>query len=46
MDVDYNRTGDVSLEWTCNEKSYCTNHSDVDAPQYVHADELKVAPVA
>ena len=38
MDTDYNRTEDVSLEHICEWTSYCTDHSDMDAPQYVHVD--------
>jgi len=33
MTADYNRT-DVSLEQICTWTSYCTNHSDMDNPQY------------
>jgi hypothetical protein len=36
MDVDYNRTEDVSLEHISDWTSYCTRQSDMDAPQYVH----------
>jgi hypothetical protein len=39
MDVDYNRTGDVSLDYACNRTSYCTHHSDMNAPHCVLADE-------
>jgi len=40
MDADYNWTEYVSLEHVCDWTSYCKHHSDMDAPQYVHADEL------
>ena len=38
MTADYNRTEDVSLEHICDWTSYCTHHSNMDVPQYVHAD--------
>ena len=38
MDADYNRTGDVSLDHSYDWMSYCTHHSDKDAPQYVNVD--------
>ena len=37
MMADY-KTEDVILEHFCDWMSYCTHHSDMDAPQYVHAD--------
>jgi hypothetical protein len=37
MTADYNRTY-VSLEHIFDEMSYCTHHSDMDAPQYVQVD--------
>jgi len=38
MVVDYNRTEYVSLDHVCEWMSYCTHHSGVDVPQYVHVD--------
>ena len=38
MDAAHDRTGDVSLDLSCNWMSYCNNHSEMDAPQYAHAD--------
>jgi hypothetical protein len=38
MDVDYNCTGDVSLDHVCNGMCYRTHHSDMDVPQYVNVD--------
>jgi hypothetical protein len=37
MIAEYNRTH-VSLEHICDWMSYCTFHSDKDAPPYVHID--------
>jgi hypothetical protein len=37
MDVDYNRR-DVSVEHFCDAMSYCKHQSDMNAPQYLHAD--------
>jgi hypothetical protein len=46
MSVDYNRTEDVSWEHFFYWMSYCTHHSDMDAPQYVHVDVLSDVAVA
>jgi len=35
--AEYNRT-DVSLEHICDWMSYCTQHSDMDAPHYMPID--------
>ena len=36
--ADYNRTEYVSLDDVCGWMLYCTHHSHMDAPQYVHVD--------
>jgi len=38
MDADYNRIGDVSVEYSCYWTSYSTHHRDMDIPQYVRVD--------
>jgi len=38
MIADYNGTEYVSLQKICDGIPYCTHHSDMDAPQYVHVD--------
>jgi hypothetical protein len=42
----YNRTEYVSLEHFCDCMSFCTHHSDMDAPQYVHVDVFSDFAVA
>jgi hypothetical protein len=37
MIADYNKTY-VSLDHICDRMSYCTHHTHMDAPQYVHVD--------
>jgi hypothetical protein len=44
IDADYNWTEYVSLKHVCDRTSYCTHHSDMDAPQYVHVDVLSAVP--
>jgi hypothetical protein len=44
MDADNKSRGDVSLELVCHWTSYCTHHSDMDAPQYVHVDKFSDVP--
>jgi len=39
MVADYKRTKYDSLEQFCDWMTYCTHHSDMDLPQYVHIDE-------
>jgi len=46
MTADYNGTDNVSLEQICDWMSYCTHHSNMDAPQNVHVYVLSDVPVA
>jgi hypothetical protein len=38
MIADYNWTEYVFLEHSSDWTSYCTHHSDMDAPRYVYVD--------
>jgi hypothetical protein len=46
MDANYKWTEYVSLEHICDWTSYCTFHSDMDAPWSVHVDVPSDIPVS